>query len=75
MGESNFIIRVKENLGMESESTFGKVGEELEVVDGKLIDKENFLWFNKYNLIKNIDDINDFFKKKDIFRTVFELVE
>ena len=40
----NFKIRVVENIGEDSLETFGEVGNELEVINGKLIDLEDDSW-------------------------------
>ncbi|BCK01640.1 hypothetical protein [Anaerocolumna chitinilytica] len=71
----NFKIRVVENIGAESESTFGVPGTILYVVNGTLRDFEGYIWESNF---QNLDEIHKFFNHSaidDCFATKFELVE
>jgi len=71
----NFKVRVVENVGEDSADTFGEVGNEIEVIDGKLIDLDNDSWNGCGTGFKDIDDINVWFSDLGDYGTVFELVE
>lgn len=67
----NFKIRVVENIGEDSQLTFGVPGTINEVTDGVLQDIEGFKWYGGFG---GLNDINEFFNQS-YFKTVFELVE
>jgi len=71
----NFKIRVVENVGEDSIETFGEVGNELEVINGKLIDLDDDSWSGCGTGFEDIDDVNDWFSDLGDYGTVFELVE
>lgn len=69
-------IRVVENIGSDSEDTFGEPGTVLTVADGTFEDLDGFGWnYPDESGYEDVDQINEYFSEEDEYRTVFELVE
>lgn len=71
----NFKIRVVENIGKYSESTFGPAGSILSISDSEFRDLDGYDWYDTLDQPVNIKNINNCFSDVDEFQTKFELVE
>lgn len=68
-------IRVVENIGSDSEDTFGLDGSVLTVIGGEFMDIEGFPWNRDHTGFGSIEQVNEYFATADEYQTVFELVE